>query len=60
MNEDVFLSPITPGLEKIKTHEGDGIVKMNIDKAIASREFSIHGTEFLKILKKELYGKDKK
>lgn len=60
INHDVFISPIAPGLEKVQTHEGEGMIKMTIDEAIESKGFSVGGTEFLKTLKKELYGKDKK
>ncbi|MBU4351222.1 NUDIX domain-containing protein [Candidatus Parcubacteria bacterium] len=55
INHDVFLSPITLGLEKIKTHEGEGMIKMTIDEAINSRGFSIGGTELLRKIKKELF-----
>jgi len=58
MNHDIFLSPITPGLEKIKTYEGEGVVKMTINEAIESKGFSTGGTELLKKFKKEFYGKD--
>ncbi|MDP2930049.1 MAG: NUDIX domain-containing protein [bacterium] len=55
INHSVFISPITPELEKAKVYEGDGMIKMTIDEAIDSHGFSVGGTEFLKRIKKELF-----
>jgi len=55
INQAVFVSPITPELEKTETHEGEGMVKITIDEAIASKGFSVGGTKFLKKIKKELF-----
>ena len=58
INQVVFVSPITPELEKARVYEGEGIVKMAIDKAINDKGFLAGGTELLKTLKKELYGRE--
>lgn len=48
----------TPELEAAEVHEGKGMIKMTIDEVIASHGFSIGGIEFLKIIKKKLYGRE--
>ena len=57
INQAVFVSPITPELEKAQIHEGEGIVKMAIDEAIESNGFLVGGTNLLKKFKKELYNR---
>jgi len=57
INQAVFVSPITPELEKAQIHEGEGIVKMAIDEAIESNGFLVGGTNLLKKFKKEFYNR---
>lgn len=50
----VFLSPITPRLEKSRITEGKGMVKMNLEKVIKEEGFPEGSTKFLKRLKAKL------
>lgn len=52
----VFLSPITPKLEKAEIAEGERIVKMSLDKVIEGNGFprGEESTKFLKGLKAKL------
>ncbi len=55
----VFLSPITPELEKSKILEGKGAVKMSLERVISEEGFPEGSTKFLKGLKARL-GKESK
>ena len=59
INQAVFISPITPELDRAKVYEGEGLVKMTIDEAIESKGFSVGGTKFLKRIKKKLFAEVK-
>jgi len=50
----VFLSPITPELEKSQVLEGEGAVKMSLERVLSEKGFPEGGTEFLKGLKARL------
>lgn len=54
INCHVFLSPITPKLERAEISEGKGIIKMPLDKVIKGNGFSEGSTKFLKGLKAKL------
>ena len=59
----VFLSLVSGELtKKVNVKEGKGIVKMNINKVIKGAGFpsGADSTRFLKEVKKQLYGNDKK
>ncbi len=47
----IFLSPITPQLEKAKVIEGKGMLKMSIDEVIKGKGFPGGSTDFVKQLK---------
>lgn len=50
----VFLSPITPNLERSKVTEGAGMVKMSLEKVLKEEGFPEKSTKFLKGLKTKL------
>ncbi|MCJ7804355.1 NUDIX hydrolase [Patescibacteria group bacterium] len=54
INCHVFLSPITPELEKAEVSEGKGIVKMSLERVIKGDGFPKGSTKFLKGLKVKL------
>ncbi|MDP3093762.1 MAG: NUDIX domain-containing protein [bacterium] len=54
----IFLSPVNRDLSKVKIKEGKGMLKMKIDKVIKGKGFPIGSVEFVKKVKKQLYGKD--
>lgn len=54
INCDVFLSPITPELEKCQVAEGKGVIKMSLKKVIKGEGFPKNATKFLKGLKTKL------
>lgn len=54
VNIHVFLSPITPEIEKAKITEGERIIKMDIDKAIKGGGFNLGNADFLKKLKNKI------
>ncbi|MFC1625968.1 NUDIX domain-containing protein [Patescibacteria group bacterium] len=58
--QHVFLSPITPALLKTKVYEGDGIIVMNLNKAIKGEGFPKNSTRFLNKLREKLNNPDTK
>ena len=54
VNIHVFLSPITPEIEKAEITEGERIIKMDIDEAIRGGGFNLGDTGFLKKLKNKI------
>ncbi len=50
----VFLSPITPKLEKSKVLEGKGAKKMSLERVLSEEGFPERSTKFLKGLKAKL------
>jgi len=54
VNLYVFLSVITPRLEKAEIAEGKGMIKMNINKAIDEGGFNVGGVAFLQKIKNKL------
>ncbi len=52
INFHVFLSPITPELERAVVGEGEGVVRMGLEEVIKGKDFPANSTKFLRNLKK--------
>lgn len=54
INCHVFLSPITPKLEKARIAEGEGAIKMSLKRVIKNKGFPEGSTKFLNGLRAKL------